>query len=389
MLLLTTNQIHVIEYQGHHYNRSDGLVGYDHLRRIFRHADAVTVLVRSRRAQMLDLRWPQVDGDRVVVADLPDPVGLGATILSLPAMLGRIRRAAGACDRFHLKLPDATATLVGLYLWITGRRFGVEVVADCRQGLLYAKGRSPGLRVAAWVLDGLTGFLVRRAVAATYVSRYLQARYPHRRQDRQWVICSADLTDEMLAGPRPQESFQTEPLRLISAGRLSAEKGHIHLVEAFARICKGTGRSLELHLVGDGPQRAALEQACTRLGVGDRLFFHGFINHGPRLREMLDRAHIYILPSLTEGMGRGLIEAMARGLPCLASAVGGVPEYLPEEALFRPADPQAIADKVLALADQPGQLAALSQHNFATAKALHSGNLEPARQAFWRALRDG
>jgi glycosyltransferase involved in cell wall biosynthesis len=389
MLLLTTNQIHLAECEGHYYNRSDGLVGYATLRRILRHADGVTVLARSSKARQPDPRWLQVDGDHVTVAGLPDPAGLGAAVLSLAALIREIRRAARTCDRYHLKLPDATATLVGLYLWTTGRRFGVEVVADCSKGLLYAKGRSIQIRVAAWILDRLTGFLVKRAVAVAYVSRYLQARYPHPRQDRQWVICSAELTDDVMGTAKPAESFQVQPFRLISVGRLSAEKGHVTLVQAFARICSRTDRAIELHLVGDGPQRPVLERTCRDLQISDKVIFHGFIHHGPRLFEILDHAHLYLLPSLTEGMGRGLIEAMARGIPCLASNVGGIPEHLPEEALFRPADPDAIADKVLALMDRPDELASLSARNVAAAMALRPQNLEAARQAFWRAVADG
>jgi glycosyltransferase involved in cell wall biosynthesis len=262
----------------------------------------------------------------------------------------------------------------------------VEVVADCKQGLLYAKGRLPWVRLAAWVLDRMTAFLVKRAVAVAYISRYLQARYPSPLSDRQWIICSAQLTDDVVGSPRSAESFQGSPFRIVSVGRLSPEKGHIYLVEAFARICRGTGGPVELHIVGDGPQRPALEQACRRLGVSDRVHFHGFVNHGPELFEMLDQAHLYVLPSLTEGMGRGLIEAMARGLPCLASAVGGVPECLCAEALLEPANPDAMADKVLALIDKPGQLAALSGRNFESAAALRPANLEAARHAFWEAV---
>lgn len=386
MILLTTNQIHVLECEGHSYNRSDGLIGYAHMQQLLSYADAVTVLVRSRKTETTDPRFLRVDGEGVTVAGLPDPGSPAAVIVSIPAMLGRIRRAAKTCDHYHLKLPDATATLVGLYLWATGRPYGVEVVADCRQGILYAKGRLPWVRVAAWALDRMTAFLVKRAVAVAYISRYLQARYPNPYPDRQWVICSAQLTDDVVGSPRSAESFQGSPFRIISVGRLSPEKGHIYLVEAFARICRGTGQPVELHIVGDGPQRPALEQACRRLGVSDKVHFHGFVNHGPGLFSMLDQAHLYVLPSLTEGMGRGLIEAMARGLPCLASAVGGVPEYLCAEALLEPANPDAMADKVLALIDKPGQLAALSGRNFESAAALRPANLEAARHAFWEAV---
>ena len=387
MRLLTTNQIHVMEYQGCYYNRSDALVSSATLTaQYLQHAESVMVLARSRKAQMIDLRWPQVDGEGVTVVPLPDPSSFADALRSIPALVRQVRRAARACDAYCLKLPDATAGIVGLYLWLTRRPYGAEVVADARQATVLAKGRSWGVRAAAWVLDSLTRFLVRRASAVAYVSGYLQARYPHPRPDRRWIICSAQLTDDLIGSPRPVESFQTGPFRIISIGRLSPEKGHIHLVEAFAEVCRMTHRPLELHIVGNGPLRAELEQTCHQLGIEDKVRFHGFVNQGPALFGMMDQAHLYILPSLTEGMGRGLIEAMARGLPCLASAVGGVPEYLAADALFEPASPAAIADKVLALVDNPVQLAAMSRGNLAAVQALRSADLESAKEAFWQAI---
>lgn len=387
MRLLTTNQIHVIEFQGHYYNRSDALVSSATLRRAYlRHVESVAVLARSHAGQTPDPRWPQVDGQSVTVVPLPDPASPLEALQSIPAALRQIRGAARTCDLYCLKLPDATATIVGLYLWWTGRPYGAEVVADAGQATVLAKGRSLGVRAAAWALDGLTRFLVRRATAVAYLSRYLQNQYPQPRPDRQWILCSAQLTDDVMGGPRPAESFQDRPFRILAAGRLSPEKGHLHLVEAFAEVCRRTDRAVEMHLLGDGPLRADLEQACRHLGIANRVRFHGFVRRGPALFERMDRAHLYVLPSLTEGMGRGLLEAMARGLPCLASAVGGVPEYLAAEALFEPASPQAIADKILALIDDPGRLAAMSQTNFESVQALVPARLESAHRAFWKAV---
>jgi len=387
MRLLTTNQIHVIEFQGHYYNCSDALVSSATLRRAYLpHVASVAVLARSRSGRMRDPRWPQVDGQGVTVVPLPDPACAVEALRSIPAALGQVRRAARTCDAYCLKLPDATAALVGLYLLFTGRPYGAEVVADARQATVLAKGRSLGVLAAARALYGLTRFLVRRATAVVFLSRYLQNRYPHPRPDRQWILCSAQLTDEVMGGPRPAESFQSGPFRILAAGRLSPEKGHIHLLEALAEVCRRTDRAVEMDLLGDGPVRADLEQACRRMGIAHRVRFHGFIQRGPALFERMDRAHLYVLPSLTEGMGRGLIEAMARGLPCLASAVGGVPEYLAAEALFEPGRPQAIADKILRLIDRPGRLAAMSQANFESVQAFAPARLEPAQRAFWRAV---
>lgn len=100
--------------------------------------------------------------------------------------------------------------------------------------------------------------------------------------------------------------------QIISVGRLSVEKGHRFLVEAFARIDTTDWR---LVLLGDGFRRQELEQQARDLGIADRVDFLGFQEEVDRF---MQQSEIFVLPSMNEGMPNALIEAMANGLACVS-----------------------------------------------------------------------
>jgi glycosyltransferase involved in cell wall biosynthesis len=195
-----------------------------------------------------------------------------------------------------------------------------------------------------------------------------------------------ELTEEALGQPREVGDFMNNPFRIVAAGRFSAEKGHIHLVRAFKTVLQQSERPVELYLLGDGPERTRLEHEARTLGLTDHIEFPGFVPRGPELYAHLDRAHLYCLPSLTEGMGRGLIEAMGRALPCVGSAVGGVPEYLPADCLFPSADPEATARKILSVMHDPERLVQMSHTNLQAALAFTPERLKAVKDEFWQAV---
>jgi GalNAc-alpha-(1->4)-GalNAc-alpha-(1->3)-diNAcBac-PP-undecaprenol alpha-1,4-N-acetyl-D-galactosaminyltransferase len=101
--------------------------------------------------------------------------------------------------------------------------------------------------------------------------------------------------------------------RIVSVGRLSPEKGHKYLLQAFSDI---TDKSWELSIVGDGSERVNLERMATELGIDKRVIFHG---HLKDFTLQLSEAQIFVLPSLKEGFPNALIEAMSVPLACIST----------------------------------------------------------------------
>jgi L-malate glycosyltransferase len=116
----------------------------------------------------------------------------------------------------------------------------------------------------------------------------------------------------------------TESVNVLYIGRLVAQKSLPTLIEAFARASQDCP-ALRLTLVGDGPERSALEAKTQELGIADRATFTG---RQDEVRPYLAAGELFALPSSAEGISNALLEAMASGLACLATPVGGNAEVL-------------------------------------------------------------
>lgn len=106
-------------------------------------------------------------------------------------------------------------------------------------------------------------------------------------------------------------------------------------------------------IVGDGSQKQELQSLCERLGVTYNVTFTGHQNDVGRFMEMMD---VFVLPSLNEGMGRVLLDAMALSKPVIATLVGGVPDVVDDGKtglLVKARDPQALAQAMLRLRNDP------------------------------------
>ncbi len=139
-----------------------------------------------------------------------------------------------------------------------------------------------------------------------------------------------------------------EGLVIGTLGRLTAVKGQADLVRAFALVRRQV-EAAWLLLVGDGEEREALEDLARRLGVRDRVVFAGWRDEVPAVLRAMD---IFAFPSLNEGMGKALVEAMYAGLPVVATRVGGVPELIHEGLdglLVPPSQPAELAAALLRL----------------------------------------
>jgi len=134
----------------------------------------------------------------------------------------------------------------------------------------------------------------------------------------------------------------------ISVGRLSSEKGHRYLVAAAPRIVSEVPTA-KLALVGDGAEAPGIRQQITDLGLNGCVVLAGFRRDVPAL---LRAADVFVLPSLSEGLPNAALEALAAGVPTVATAVGGTPEVVRHEqtGLLVPSqDPGALAEAVVRL----------------------------------------
>ncbi len=155
---------------------------------------------------------------------------------------------------------------------------------------------------------------------------------------------------------------------LLSVGRLSQEKAHIDLIAAIQELSQRNSKlRVRLVLVGEGPERHHLELTAKRLKVNVK-----FVGQVKDVRPYFAAADIFVLPSHSEGSPNVLLEAMAAGVPIIATNVGGVPEMVTAEktALLTPArDPEALSkaiERMLKTEDLARKLSAAARERVQT-----------------------
>src|SRR5262249_7353514 len=147
------------------------------------------------------------------------------------------------------------------------------------------------------------------------------------------------------------------------------------------------GGRVRLLIVGGGALLPVYQARARALRVDDDVEFLGQLDR-EGVRGALDRARLFVLPSLTEGLPRALLEAMARDLPCVATHVGGIPELLPQRCLVPPKDARALARKLLEFTTDERRCDLDAERNQQVARAFHEAIQESLRKAFHSAVRD-
>lgn len=368
---------------------SDGSLDYGFWQRYLDVFSGVSVAARVRPVAEAPPHARPVDGPGVSVAALPYFVGPWQFLPRRAALRRALRAALRPDQAVILRAPGTIATMLHGLLAARGQPWGVEVVGDPQDVFAPGGVRSvlrPLLR--RWYAGNLRRQCAAACAVAYVTAGALQSRYPAAPGVLVTSYSSIELDDDALVAAPPPARPLPGPFRLVLVGSLEQlYKGPDVLIEALGTL---VARGLDLHLaiVGDGRHRAELEALVRARGLGQRVRFAGRLPAGAAVRAELDRADLFVLPSRTEGLPKALVEAMARGLPCLGSRVGGIPELLPEEALVEPGDAAGLAARIEALLHDPPRRARLAAQNLSTARDYRVALLRERRRAFYAAVRD-
>ncbi|PCI39787.1 MAG: hypothetical protein COB53_02640 [Elusimicrobia bacterium] len=160
-----------------------------------------------------------------------------------------------------------------------------------------------------------------------------------------WSVSKADRKER-----REMIGITDKDFLIGSVGRLNEQKGHPHLVDAMAALLP-KHPELKCVILGEGPEHASLQTRIDSHGIGTQV---GLLGEQDNITAWLSAFDVFVLPSLWEGFPNALLEAMALGLPVIASGVDGVPEAIMHGTsglIVQPGDPNAITTAVSDLLD--------------------------------------
>lgn len=339
-------------------------------------------------------------GAERVIVDLvegaPDVEQLVLNPFAIDPEAAHLRRALGG-DRYEGRRATSLAHVPGLLQWLRARishhrpdvvhahLFHAEVltsflprrlaaawtVTHHHGDLLVASGRRFDV-----ALDRAAGHRADRIVAVSEAGRrFLRDRYGYD-ESRIEVILNG-----WSGVPQPQNP-PSRP-RVVCVARLRAEKSHDVLLDAWALLADRFPDA-ELLLVGDGPRRSDLERRAGEMG--GRVIFAGHVDD---VWGCLATSTLFVLPSSVELLGISVLEAMAAGVPVVATAVGGVPEIVEHECtglLVPPGDPAALAAAIERLLGDPSLRATLAAAGLVRAADLRAEKATARYVQLWSSL---
>jgi glycosyltransferase involved in cell wall biosynthesis len=280
-------------------------------------------------------------GNRGVLAEDIEACGWPVTVMGQPdglrpSLVLRLARCLRHWQADVLHTHDDRAHLYGT---LAGRLARVPRVVHTRHG------RSPRLSHRQKILVRAAARLIDHFVCVSADSARLAVQQGVRADKVQAICNGIDTQHFAFSGPQPGG-----PAVLVA--RLSPEKDIDTLLHAAALVVK-RDPAFRLEIAGDGPCGAALRQTCSALGLEEHVRFLGQMRDVPGL---LARAGMCVLSSRSEGISLTLLEAMACGLPLVATCVGGNPDVIVDGQtgiLVPPENPPALAEALLRLRHDP------------------------------------
>ncbi len=283
----------------------------------------------SLESQMTDREWQSVHSGIVKAKDLGVKV---VPISSLVRKIAPVQDLQAFFSLWRLMLqerPDIVHThtsKTGILGRWAAKMAGVPIIVHTPHGHVFYGHFGPLVSRFFLAIERLTASITDCMVALSEGERNDYIRFSVSSPDKIVTIHSGVEIDRYMKAEvnveEKRRSLGLNPNALVvgTVGWLLPIKGPIHLLNAMAHIWRNHPE-IRLVFVGKGELEGKLRAEASRMGVSERVTFLGWRDDIPEIMQILD---IFVLPSLNEGMGRVLVEAMAAGRPVVASRVGGI-----------------------------------------------------------------
>lgn len=351
--------------------------------------DRVQIIARVHNIDSVPENYSLVNGPDVEITPIPLYIGPCQFLSRAIKVWQAAKNSVSHNDAVVLRIPSLIASCVQPSLSRNGHPYAVEVVGDPYDVFALATFRHPLSPFFRWWFTRQVKRQCKNASGTAYVTeKTLQSRYPGEADTFSAYYSSVDLPDIAFSESLHHLNSKSLKKTVVFVGSLAQlYKGPDVLIDAVAK-CMKTGMNITLLMIGDGMYRSLLEKRVKTLGLSERIHFLGQLPAGEAVREQLDKSDLFVLPAKTEGLPRAMIEAMARGLPCIGSNVGGIPELLAPSDMVPPGDVNALAKKFQAVLSDHRLMMRMSEQNYLKANEYRKDLLDKKRNAFYQHLRN-
>jgi len=355
---------------------------------------SVRILARVQSVDQKDTKHLQVDGPGVNIWPITYYVGPFQYACNFLSVASDIRAGLAGTQAVILRIPGQLSNVASRML--RNKTYAVEVVGDPYD--VFSKGSVDlfGRSFIRFIAASRMRHQCHHAMAARYVTtNYLQKRYPC----PNFSIAASDvcIPDSAINAANPtfpdgapwEAAPASRPFRIVVIGSLSQMYKGVDVLLLALSLCLQQGKSIHLDIVGDGMFKPFLMEMTAKLGLNDAVSFLGEITGGQEIFNVLDCQDLFILPSRTEGLPRAMIEAMARGLPCIGSRVGGIPELLSDEDTVEPGDVNGLASRLIEVMSDLPRMKSMSRRNLAKAREFRQEKMAEKQNLFYQEVLAG
>lgn len=360
--------------------------------RYLQYFDSIVICARVRAGTQDEvIEANRIFGERVEVYALPYYLGFNQFVKQYFRFRSAVKQCIQKLDAgntaFLCRVPGRVgATAIG-FLRKCEIPYGIEVVGDPYD--VFSNGAvkhwlSPVIRQFAY--HALQKIAWHAPLALYVTETKLQERYPNNHFSV--GVSDVDLRDEAFTTEERLRLKASTPYQLICVGTLEQMyKAPDIMLKAFSIVSK-QGHNMRLTWVGDGIFKHEMMELAKKLSIDSRVNFAGKLPSGEAVRKYLDEADLFVMPSRMEGLPRAMVEAMARGLPCIGTKVCGIQELLDEDMLVPINDEHALAEKIIELSKNEQLSNKQRMRNLKKSLNYHQKVLAPKRTAFYNRLRD-
>lgn len=325
-----------------------------------------------------------IDGIRFF--EFPNSFGFWRALGATPKMFSKARKVVHQADVWHLHTPNIVTIFMWFWLWFYKIPYSLELRGDQSINSDYLKLR--GVRFAKLIAFLIRSFMwlqMSSPVAVASVARFLVDLTKPRNNCPVHIVSNARIPTYLYGQPRIWEN-DSACQTIICLGRLEAQKNPFGTMKALARLDEKGFKNWKFVWIGDGPLKEETQQLADELGLSDKVELLGFVPW-KNVFDVLDIADLLLLNSVSEGLPRSVLEAMARALPVIGTTVGGWTEILPEEDVVEPQRDDLLADKLYEVLTNPDRLTEMSRRNLATARNYSAEVLRVKKVAFYVQVR--
>lgn len=368
------------------------MYGYQFFKRYHNVFEEVYVVARGKKVDHASENMLKINGEGVKTWMVPETLGIKQYALKYMEMHRSMKQAIASCDTVIIRIPSALSNMAVSIAKKLHKKYALEVVAD-------PYSIKPGKSLVDRILSA---YLVKQckdacmtANGVAYVTKFfLQGICPCR------CIAMGHESDEYFTGNYSSITLANEyysvPKEYKGKGKFvishtanliqNEAKGHGVVIKTVAKLRK-MGYDVSAVFIGDGSAVDHFKEMAASLGIAEHIHFVGKYANPMLVREQLLATDIYLFPSESEGLPRGVVEAMACGLVAVASNVSGIPELLEKDDMKEPHDVDGYVARIKELIDHPEIMESESTRNIEVAKRYSNENLTRDRNEFYNKLR--